>query len=212
MSAPGEQDRYTFTLAAPSRLYFDSLTNNANLRWSLSGPAGTPVSNRTFTTSDASGISGNPVLSLPAGAYTLTVSGSAATTGAYSFRLLDLSQATALTPGTPVSSTFSPANATTAYRFTAVAGNSYYFAHLSGSQQRLLATHRPLRSAPLRHRTQCRRRPAHARGNRHLHRPGGGQRRRHHRGLLLLQRRAGDRPHSAPHPGRHHQQPAWRRR
>ena len=98
MAAPGEQDRYTFTLAAPSLLYFDSLTNNANLRWSLSGPSGTPVSNRTFTTSDGSGISGNPVLSLPAGAYTLTVSGVGATTGAYSFRLLDLSQATAADP------------------------------------------------------------------------------------------------------------------
>ena len=72
---PAEQDRYTFSLAAPSLLYFDSLTNNANLRWSLTGPGGTPVSNRAFTGSDASGISGNPVLSLPAGAYTLTVSG-----------------------------------------------------------------------------------------------------------------------------------------
>ena len=124
---------YTFSLAATSLLYFDSLTNNANLRWSLSGPIGTPVSNRTFTASDAAGISGSPALALPAGDYTLTVSASGSNTGAYSFRLLDLSQATPLTPGTPVSGTFSPANGTTAYRFTASAGDSDYFARLSGS-------------------------------------------------------------------------------
>src|SRR5262249_21571210 len=92
LAVPSEQDRYSFTLAAPALVSFDALTNNANLRWSLSGPGGTPVSNRSFTVSDANNLSGNPVLSLAAGAYTLTVSGTGTATGAYSFRLLDLSQ------------------------------------------------------------------------------------------------------------------------
>ena len=42
----GEQDRYTFTLPGAAPLYFDSLTNNANLTWTLAGPAGTAVNNR----------------------------------------------------------------------------------------------------------------------------------------------------------------------
>src|SRR5205807_578755 len=30
LAAPGQQDRYTFTLPANAQLYFDSLTNSAN--------------------------------------------------------------------------------------------------------------------------------------------------------------------------------------
>src|SRR5207248_1078137 len=48
IAVAGEQDRYIFMLSAPSLLYFDSLTNNGNLSWSLIGPAGTAVSNRSF--------------------------------------------------------------------------------------------------------------------------------------------------------------------
>jgi RHS repeat-associated protein len=69
---------------------------------------------------------------LPAGSYTLTVFGSGQTTGAYSFRLLDLAQA-AVIPDTTVSGTLSPANSTDAYQFHANAGDKYYFAHLSYS-------------------------------------------------------------------------------
>jgi hypothetical protein len=39
----GQQNSYTFTLANASELYFDSLTNDGNLSWSLSGPRGTPA-------------------------------------------------------------------------------------------------------------------------------------------------------------------------
>src|SRR5205085_8240892 len=77
---PGQQDVYTFHLAANALLYFDAITNNSNLQWSLSGPPGAVVSNRPFTTSDGNNIT-NPVLALPAGAYTLTVAATDATTG-----------------------------------------------------------------------------------------------------------------------------------
>ena len=40
ISAAGEIDSYIFILAANRRLYFDSLSNNASLTWSLDGPAG----------------------------------------------------------------------------------------------------------------------------------------------------------------------------
>ena len=134
LSTPGEQDHYTLTLAASSLLYFDSLTNG-NFQWSLTGPGGTPVSGRSFTNSDGNSGPSDPVLSLPAGSYTLTVSGSGQTIGAYSFRMLDLAAGASVTPGTPVSGTLSPANSTDIYRFTASAGDTDYFASLSSNTQ-----------------------------------------------------------------------------
>ena len=48
------------------------------------------------------------MLDLPAGDYTLTVDGKVDATGDYQFILWSLAQATALTPGTPVSGSLSP--------------------------------------------------------------------------------------------------------
>jgi RHS repeat-associated protein len=135
LSTPGEQDSYIFTLPAAGLFYFDSLTNDASLQWSLSGPDGTPVSDLSFASSDASSGPQDPVLSLPAGNYTLMVSGAGQTTGDYSFRLLDLLAAATIKPGTPVNGTLTPANSTDLYRFTASAGDSYYFASLPGNTQ-----------------------------------------------------------------------------
>ena len=71
IAAAGERDRYTFTLPSAGMLYFDALTNNSNFNWTLTGPAGTVVNGRSFTASDS--FDGNPVLSVPAGDYALTV-------------------------------------------------------------------------------------------------------------------------------------------
>src|SRR5205823_6399915 len=35
LAAPGQQDRYTFTVPAKALMYFDSLTNSSQLHWSL---------------------------------------------------------------------------------------------------------------------------------------------------------------------------------
>src|SRR5262249_35060533 len=139
IAVAGEQDVYTFTLAAPSQLLFDSLTNNGSLTWTLTGPAGAAVTNRPFNASDTFNNSTNPVLSLPAGNYVLRVQGSGGATGAYSFRLWDLAQATALTPGTPVSADLTPTNETDLYRFSAAAGSQFYFdvqAHTGANSSR----------------------------------------------------------------------------
>ena len=125
IDGPGEEDRYTLNLPADSKLYFDSQTNNSNIHWSLAGPAGTAVSDRHLTISD--GNTGDGVLRLPAGPYTLTVDGDKASTGAYAFRLLDLAAATPLTPGTPVSGTLDPANETDTYQFDALAEDRMFF-------------------------------------------------------------------------------------
>src|SRR5438132_12470834 len=53
ISVPGEQDRYTFTLAQEAHLYFDALTNNSNVTWTLEGSPGTVVNARAFTGTDA---------------------------------------------------------------------------------------------------------------------------------------------------------------
>ena len=127
LDAPGETDRFTFTLAADMQVVFDSLTNNANFNWSLVGPRGTLVNSRSFAASDSVDLVGtSPVLKLVAGSYTLTVDGVADATGAYDFQLLDLAKANALTPGTPVSNSLTPANETSVYKFDAIAGEHYF--------------------------------------------------------------------------------------
>src|SRR5262249_44476009 len=63
--------------------------------------------------------------------------------GPYQFRLLDLAAAQPLTPGTPRSDSLAPANSTNLYRFTANAGDQFFFdvvsqSGLSNAQWRLL--------------------------------------------------------------------------
>ncbi|MDH4349648.1 MAG: hypothetical protein OEW56_00680, partial [Gemmatimonadota bacterium] len=124
----GQVDRYSFTLGEAAQLYFDSLTPNSSLYWSLTGPRGEEVYNRSFAYSDSNVLSGNPILDLLAGDYTLTVDGLQDATGAYAFRLLDVqAEAVGLTPGTVVSGTLDPGNQTDAYQFAALAGDRFYF-------------------------------------------------------------------------------------
>jgi hypothetical protein len=58
-----ETDDYTFTLSSAAVLYFDTLTNDSSLNWSLTGPQGEFVSRRAFNTRDS-------ILPLAAGSYT----------------------------------------------------------------------------------------------------------------------------------------------
>ncbi|RVA62770.1 LEPR-XLL domain-containing protein, partial [Mesorhizobium sp. M7A.F.Ca.CA.001.08.1.1] len=118
----GQQNRYTFDLASAKRLYFDSLTNDPNLSWRLIGPRG-EVNSTPFSFSNSDGPSGTPLLDLVAGSYTLIVDGYLDTTDPYSFRLLDLSAATPITLGDPVSGTLPSGNETALYRFEATAGD-----------------------------------------------------------------------------------------
>src|SRR4029079_18858521 len=119
----GEQYQFTFNLPAPALLYFDALTNNASLAWTLTGPAGTPVSNQAFTGSS------DRLLNLPAGDNTLTVDGTGDARGAYQFRLSDLASAAVptLSASNTQSGTLSPGNETDLYRLTAAAGDKFLF-------------------------------------------------------------------------------------
>jgi len=126
LGTPGAQARYTLDLADDTLVAFDSLTNSANITWSLDGPTRRWVDPRTLSASDSTNVA-TSVLKLPAGRYTLTIDGLADFTGPYSFRLLDLAAATLVDPGTPFNGQFDPANETDLYRFHATAGQSFYF-------------------------------------------------------------------------------------
>jgi hypothetical protein len=121
----GEVDRYTFTLGGTTRIYFDSLTNNSSMLWSLAGPSGALVTSRSFNSSDA--IDGFSTMTLMAGDYTLTIDGNGDAIGTYSFRLLDLTSATPIAFGAPVSGALNPAPETDLYRFDIVGGERLYF-------------------------------------------------------------------------------------
>ncbi|TAK64405.1 hypothetical protein, partial [Methylobacter sp.] len=123
----GQRDFYNFSLSEAKQLYFDSLTNNSSFNWTLIGPQGTVVSAMDFTKSDSNYPNGSTIYDLVAGDYTLTIDGNADMVGDYRFRLLDIAQATVLTPGTTVSGQLTPANETDLYQFAVTAGERFYF-------------------------------------------------------------------------------------
>lgn len=131
ITTPGQTQTYTFSLATATSLYFDSLTNANLLRWSLVGPTGTLVNNRSFSSSDANSMLA--ALNLSAGSYSIMVSGSSDNVGTYRFRVFDLAGAEPFTPGVPVSGTLNPGNQTRAYRFTLAAGTEIYFDTISSA-------------------------------------------------------------------------------
>jgi hypothetical protein len=129
LTVSGELDNYTFTGNAGQQLYFDGLPSTFGLYVTLTSPSGVAV-----------GINGIPVgsdsslFTLPeSGTYTLTVVGSGATTGAYSFRLLDAGIQPVLNLNTTVTGTLNPGSSTDIYRYTGTAGQRLYFNWLSGS-------------------------------------------------------------------------------
>jgi hypothetical protein len=123
IDVPGQRQRYAFTLPSATKLAFDSWTNSP-LRWSLTGPLGTVVNIRAFNGSDAQNFGGsNPVLSVPAGTYELSVTATGDTVGGYAFVLLDLGTAPPLSLNGTTSVALSPAWSSRAYRFNALAGD-----------------------------------------------------------------------------------------
>src|SRR5262249_43761303 len=92
----GQKNSFTFSLGQAGRFVFDSLSNDSQLSWTLTGPRGVEVNNRSFAASDSFSIASSPAFDLIAGDYTLTVDANVDHTGSYSLQLLDLSNATTL--------------------------------------------------------------------------------------------------------------------
>ena len=125
VDSAGEVDHFSFHLDAAARLSFDSLTENGNLRWNLSGPSGAVVSNAYFRA--LSSTDGNYApLDLGPGDYRVDVSGAGDATGAYDMRLLDLARATPMAADSPVTGTFDASGQTVAFTFDGQAGEKLF--------------------------------------------------------------------------------------
>ena len=152
IAIPGQQVTYSFDLSSDALVHFDSLTNNAEIVWTLEGPRGVEFSNVRFDQSDSNAVSNTtqvpPAFELRTGSYTLTVDAVDGVVGDFEFNLIDLSdntQSTLITPvtGTPVavSGTQVTPLETQAFRFEAVAGDQFSFESIAGessSSYRLL--------------------------------------------------------------------------
>jgi membrane-associated phospholipid phosphatase/methionine-rich copper-binding protein CopC len=123
ISQPGEMKEYTFTGAAGQRLYYDGLINNttSTIYAQLISPSGQSVFYNGDADSDRA-----PFTLTEAGTYKLVIDGSGASTGDYSFKLIDAGIATAIALGDTVTSTLTPGLETDIYRITGTAGQQLY--------------------------------------------------------------------------------------
>lgn len=122
LSVAGQFHQFTFSVSTDTYVLFDALTSPGNVFWSLQGPT-TVVSSRNMT----SDLSGETYKLIP-GSYTLIIDGAGDQTGDYAFRLFDLASASvpAVTPGTPQAGSLNPFSQTDLYRFTGMAGETFY--------------------------------------------------------------------------------------
>lgn len=125
ISTPGEKDQYQFTVEDTRRVVFDSLTNRSDLNWTLEGPAG-QLTSRSFNATDYNAYS-SPAFELKPGKYMITVDGQGDATGDYSLRIVDADAAADMTPGVNLTGTLDGGNKSAIYRFTATAGDKFYF-------------------------------------------------------------------------------------
>ncbi len=117
IALPGETHNYTFSGSPGQRLYLDSLEGNGlPMQAALYSPSGMLL----YQANDDYD-SGVMVL-IESGAYTLTLTGNAATTGSYEFRMLDLSQAAPVTLGSPLAGQLDPGLACNVYQFDGTRG------------------------------------------------------------------------------------------
>jgi len=119
ISQASEIDDYIFTVTEETFVYFDALSygGTGTVYWTLNGPAGTLANQWNFASSDSIDYSGSPRFSLVPGTYQLRIFRASTQTGDYAFRMLDLSQATAIDLDTEFSGTLLPRAETEIYSF-----------------------------------------------------------------------------------------------
>ncbi|MCA9286332.1 MAG: hypothetical protein KDA22_13995 [Phycisphaerales bacterium] len=135
----GGSDTYALEITAPTVLYLDELAGACTFKWSMTDPLGASVF------SDPAMCVGDPgilAVELP-GTYTITVTGTGSTTGAYSFVVweVDPAQEFAIGLEEPVSNGvpgpgagfLEEPGAVDMYTFEAEAGTTVYFDELSGN-------------------------------------------------------------------------------
>jgi large repetitive protein len=117
IAVPGQTNAFTFNGVLGQRLFFDSLVSDQlQIYVTLISPSGAQLSSRRHTDE------GSPWMISEPGQYTLAISAIGSTTGAYGFRLLDLSTAPPLIFGSTTSDQLSPALACNMYQFNGKRG------------------------------------------------------------------------------------------
>jgi hypothetical protein len=127
LANPGDQQTYTFTGTAGQSLFYDGLSADGGLNAQLVDTFGNVVGVNTAPQNDQ-----GPFTLTQSGTYRLVISGSGASVGAFSFRVLNLSAATTLPlDGSTTSGTLDPGTSTNLYRFTGSAGERIYLQNVS---------------------------------------------------------------------------------
>lgn len=115
---PGDQKTYEFTVDQQTTFLFDGLSGQ-DMSWQLSGSTGQMFSKSLIQ-------SGENLLKLAPGSYTVSVSASDDTTGDFRFRMLGEEAATTLPLNTHVSGIYDQENGAALYRFDAQAGDRLF--------------------------------------------------------------------------------------
>ncbi|GBF86366.1 Ig-like domain-containing protein [Aphanothece sacrum] len=138
ISEPGEIDIFTFTANAGQRLYYDGLTGNSFIDASLLSPSGASL----FSFQDSNG-NRAPITLIESGTYQIRLDSSDATTGAYSFRLLEGATAQNLPFDTTITQTLNPGTSTALYQFTGTKNQTLFLDSLGTTGDGSIVFYRP---------------------------------------------------------------------
>jgi len=132
ISVPGEQKYYTFTGTVGQRLIYDALTNSPDAPKSINVQLLNPQEMVEGSFSQRFETDRGPFSLQESGPYTLVFSGSGASTGTFSFQLLDVSAIPALPVGVTATNLLR-ADTEGVYQYSGVAGQNIYFHALPGN-------------------------------------------------------------------------------
>ncbi|NJN12163.1 MAG: hypothetical protein HC815_31065, partial [Richelia sp. RM1_1_1] len=132
ISKKGEQNVYTFTSTKGTKLYLDTISANAGIYATLISPSGD--GQKYFTNYRLDGSDSGLFTLEEDGAYRLVIDGDGATTGAYSFKLLNAAIANSINLDTDVSNRLDSGKETHLYRLSTTSANQrLYFDSQLGS-------------------------------------------------------------------------------
>jgi subtilase family serine protease len=129
---PGMRRSYTFTLNGPTRLLVDYLMPDGGTTYiGLERPAGALLTERGLQNIEWN--YPDQMLLAPAGDYQANIRTDGRNTNQFSFRIVNLDTAPLFTPGSEVSRAFNTAYGTEVFRFSAQAGEQFYYDALGAS-------------------------------------------------------------------------------
>jgi hypothetical protein len=126
IAQPGEKHLYTFTGTPGERIYYDTLDRDGeSINARLLSPTGTVI----WEVNESTDV--GPTVLTANGTYTLVLDGNGATVGDFSFRVLNLASATAMTLTADINGSLSPRSETDLYQFNGTKGQRITFDSIS---------------------------------------------------------------------------------